>query len=94
MSERANGGDPRDLLAVIEALEVKNSTLTEKNVALIEQVQALSDKIAGLEKRLDRNSSNSSLPPSSDRFSTKPKPESPNRTARPGDGSQARQATR
>ena len=82
MSERAQGGDREDLLGVIEALQVENSSLIERNAALAEQVQALSAKIAGLEKRLGRDSSNSSLPPSSDRFSSTPKPESQNRAAR------------
>ncbi len=39
-------------------------------------------KIAELERKIGRNSSNSSLPPSSDLFARPAKPESPNRKAR------------
>lgn len=92
MSESA--GDV-ELLRAIEALRAENALLVEKNAGLVdqvdglsvanaglvEQVETLGAKIAELERKLGRNSSNSSLPPSSDRFG-KPKPESPNRAAR------------
>ena len=92
MSESA--GDV-EFLRAVEALRGENAVLVAKNAGLVEQVDALSvanaslveqvdalaAKIAGLEKRLGKNSSNSSLPPSSDRFG-KPKTESPNRAAR------------
>jgi transposase len=76
------------LVEQVGALSVANAGLVEQvgalsvaNAGLVEQVETLGAKIAGFEKRLGRNSSNSSLPPSSDRFG-KPKPESPNRAAR------------
>lgn len=47
-----------------------------------ELIHELRRKIAELEKRLGKNSSNSSLPPSSDRFVKPTKTESPNRKAR------------
>lgn len=47
-----------------------------------ELIGELERKVAALEKRLGKNSSNSSLPPSSDRFRTPAKTESPNRKAR------------
>ncbi len=50
--------------------------------ALQAQVEELAAKVSELDKRLSRNSSNSSLPPSSDRGPKPPKPESPNRAAR------------
>jgi len=79
--------DDRD--RTIVALQGQNAMLRKEtdglraeNASLREEVSALAHKITGLEKKLGRNSSNSSLPPSSDRFVKPPKPESPNRKAR------------
>ena len=59
--------------------------LTAENAELRAQIEVLTGKIAELEKRLSKDSSNSSKPPSSDRFK-KPRPESPNRAARRAEG--------
>jgi hypothetical protein len=63
-------------------LKVDNETLRTENSELRVQIELLATKITGLEKKLGRNSSNSSMPPSSDVFSKPAKPESPNRKAR------------
>jgi len=82
-----------ELLEVIEALRAENAVLVERatvleatNASLAEELAKLSDKVAELEKKLSRNSSNSSLPPSSDRFGSKGKPENVNRAARRAKG--------
>lgn len=59
----------------LEQLAVTNASQTE----LIYQLQR---RLAALESRLGKDSTNSSLPPSSDRFTKRDKPESPNRAAR------------
>lgn len=64
-----------------EELGAENSALRAQVVVLTDQVAVLTDKVAELEKKLSKDSSNSSLPPSSDRFN-RPRPESPNRAAR------------
>jgi transposase len=56
----------RELLAVV----VAQAELIEQQATRIEE---LTGRVAELERRLGRNSQNSSLPPSSDRFA-KPKP--------------------
>ena len=65
-----------------EALHFEIDSLQLQNTTLAKQVEVLTTKIAELEKRLGRNSSNSSLSPSSDLFGRKSTPESPNRKAR------------
>jgi len=75
----------RAQLETLQALDASKDDalgqLTDKNTALEVLVDQLQRKIAELEKRLSKNSTNSSLPPSSDLFSKK-RPESPNRAAR------------
>jgi len=64
-------------------LEAENSALRARVADLNEQVAALAGKVADLEKLLGRNSSNSSMPPSSDPGSAKTaRPENANRAAR------------
>lgn len=83
------GAADREALSRVE-LEVENAQLVAENAALRarvgelnDQVAALAGKIADLEKVLGRNSSNSSMPPSSDVGSAKTKrPENANRAAR------------
>jgi transposase len=72
----------RELRETIETIREENKALHETNATREEQIELLAAKIAGLEKKLGQNSSNSSLPPSSDRGPRPPKPESPNRAAR------------
>jgi transposase len=67
----------------------ENTALRAENAALGQQVSVLEGKIdvmartiAELEKKLGRNSQNSSMPPSSDIFSKPAREESPNRKAR------------
>jgi transposase len=69
------------LRAALDKSEAENAALREENVAQAARIEELASKIAELEKKLGRNSSNSSLPPSSDR-DRQSKPESPNRAAR------------
>lgn len=57
-----------DLTALVQ-------TLTESNAALNETIKELQETIKELQRQLDRNSQNSSKPPSSDGFN-KPKPQS------------------
>ncbi len=64
----------RELLAVV----VAQAELIEQRTARIEE---LSERVAELERRLGQNSRNSSLPPSSDRF-TAPKPQRRRRSGR------------
>ena len=70
-------------------LRAENAELRAQNVALGEEISALkatietmARTIAVLEKKLGRNSQNSSLPPSSDMFTKPAKEENPNRKAR------------
>src|SRR5664280_1756163 len=57
--------------------------LADENVELRSEIDSFARKIAALEKRLSKNSENSSLPPSSDLFGPKKdKPENANRAAR------------
>ena len=63
-------------------LHFEIDSLRSLNATLVGQIEALTTKISELEKRLGRNSSNSSLSPSSDLFGRKMTPESPNRKAR------------
>ena len=50
--------------------------LLEENRQTLEENRALRERIAELERRLARNSSNSNNPPSTDRFVKKSKPKS------------------
>jgi transposase len=72
-------GDPAGVS--IESLSAENAALSARNAELISEIQLLTRKVTELEKRLSKNSSNSSLPPSSDRFGLA-KPENANRAAR------------
>ena len=76
-----------DLLALIALLQDQNTqlkaqiaALEEQNAVLAAGNERLTVRVAELERRLDRNSGNSSLPPSSDRF------ERPAKPARPASG--------
>ena len=75
-------GDVDSLRSENEALRFEIDSLRLQNTTLAKQVEVLTTKIAELEKRLGRNSSNSSLSPSSDLFGRNSTPESPNRKAR------------
>ncbi len=67
----------------IGRLTDENSELIVEIVELRAAVDSFARKIASLEKRLGKNSENSSLPPSSDLFGPKKdKPENANRAAR------------
>ncbi len=68
------------LLTVQQAAE--KAGLQEEVSALKEKIGVLARIIAELEKKLGRNSQNSSMPPSSDIFAKPAKEESPNRKAR------------
>lgn len=72
-----------DAQARIAELEAENAALRARVAELNEQVALLVGKIADLEKRLGRDSSNSSKPPSSDAGTAKSaRPENANRKAR------------
>jgi transposase len=78
-----------DLVREIAELRAENAELRAHNVALGREISALEGTIetmartiAALEKKLGRNSQNSSMPPSSDVFTKPAKEESPNRKAR------------
>lgn len=81
--------DPSSDAPTYEELAAENAELRRRleqlagtnasQVGLIDQLQR---RIAALESRLGKDSTNSSLPPSSDRFTKKAKGESPNRAAR------------
>lgn len=79
--------DPQARIVELETrnaeLEVENKALRARVGELNEQVVALAGKIADLEKRLGKDSSNSSMPPSSDTGSAKSaRGENANRKAR------------
>jgi hypothetical protein len=72
-----------DLLALLQQqnaeLKARNAALEQRCAALEEANERLTARVAEPERRLGRNSGNSSLPPSSDRFTSpekKPKPTS------------------
>ena len=56
---------------IIERLMNQNQKLAEQNALLLQKVQQLEEKIA----RFEKNSNNSSKPPSSDIINPKPKRE-------------------
>jgi len=60
-----NAGAQSDAERNAELIQ-KNSVLTEQNAALAEQVKFLAEQVAELTRLLNRNSSNSHKPPSSD----------------------------
>jgi transposase len=73
-----------DLLALIALLQDQNiqlkaqiAALEEQDAALAAENERLTARVAELERRLNRNSGNSSLPPSSDRFERPAKPSRP-----------------
>jgi transposase len=73
-----------ELLTLIAVLQEQNTqakaqvaALEEQNAALAAEVDRLNGRVAELERRLSRNSGNSSLPPSSDRFERPTKPAKP-----------------
>jgi len=66
----------------LEELIAENESLRGENSTMALRIESLVSRIAELEKRLGRNSQNSSLPPSSDLFGRAARPESPNRAAR------------
>src|SRR5215469_4005957 len=57
----------------LQHLEQENRDLREQLVHRDEQIEQLREHITALEERLAKNSRNSSLPPSSDRFVRHPK---------------------
>ncbi len=63
-------------------LRAENSALREEVSALKDRIDVMARTIAELEKKLGRDSSNSSMPPSSDIFAKPAKEESPKRKAR------------
>ncbi len=69
-----------------ETLRSDCEILRSDNDSLNKQIQTLASKIAELEKKLGRNSSNSSLPPSRDNPNFKPKEISQNRAQRRAKG--------
>ena len=76
----------KELVAALQLLTVQQAAekagLQEEVSALKEKFGVLARIIAELEKKLGRNSQNSSMPPSSDMFTKPAKEESPNRKAR------------
>lgn len=86
MSAAESAASREDLLVLVELLRAQNAALEEQNAALaarVEQLEAenrqLRVRVAELERRLSRNSSNSNLPPSTDVFGrpkAEPKPKS------------------
>jgi transposase len=79
-----------DLLALIGLLQRQNEELAAANERLAEANERLTVRVAELERRLGRNSGNSSMPPSSDTFGRperKPKTKSERKRGRqPGAG--------
>lgn len=67
--------EPETLADYVLALQDQVSFLTDQFTALTGQVQQLTDEVAELKSRLNKNSQNSSKPPSSDGLK-KPKPKS------------------
>ena len=71
------------LAGEVDQLTDEVDRLAGENVGLRSEIDSFARKIAALEKRLSKNSENSSLPPSSDLFGRKKdKPENANRAAR------------
>ncbi|PYC86607.1 hypothetical protein C7C46_05720 [Streptomyces tateyamensis] len=77
-----------DLLALVAVLREQNAALAEQNAVLSARVvqqdaeiERLRGRVAELERRLDRNSGNSNLPPSTDLFG-RPKPDPEPRSPR------------
>lgn len=68
MSSGLESASREDLLAVIGLLQRQNEELAAANERLTEANERLTARVAELERRLGRNSGNSSLPPSSDTF--------------------------
>ena len=65
-----------------EVLHLENERLSSQVAELTTKIEMLTRKITELEKKLGQNSSNSSLPPSSDLFGRPAKTNSPNRKER------------
>jgi hypothetical protein len=57
----------------LSQLEQENSRLKEQFAQRDERIESLTQRLADLEEQMKKNSSNSSLPPSSDRFARQPK---------------------
>jgi len=60
-----------DLYKKLEISEQENRILREENQALRQEVQALKQEVKDLKERLNKNSNNSSKPPSSDGYGKK-----------------------
>lgn len=76
------GQSVEEVARLLEEAELTISSQADLISSQTVLIDELRRKIAEFEKRLDKNSSNSSLPPSSDRFQKPAKTESPNRKAR------------
>jgi transposase len=81
MAAGAERGDNK-VVAENERLHDEVDRLAGENVELRSEVESFARKIASLEKRVGKNSQNSSLPPSSDLFGRPKRPEIPNRATR------------
>ena len=68
MSSGLESASREDLLTVIGLLQRQNEELAAANERLVEANERLTARVAELERRLGRNSGNSSMPPSSDTF--------------------------
>lgn len=68
MSSGWESASREDLLAVIGLLQRQNEELAAANERLAEANERLAARVAELERRLGRNSGNSSMPPSTDTF--------------------------
>lgn len=68
MSSGLESASREDLLALIGLLQRQNEELAASNERLTEANERLTARVAELERRLGRNSGNSSMPPSSDTF--------------------------
>jgi transposase len=68
MSSGLGSASREDLLAVIGLLQRQNEELAAANERLAEANGRLTARVAELERRLGRNSGNSSMPPSTDAF--------------------------
>ena len=90
MSLGLESASREDLLVLIGLLQRQNEELAAANERLVEANERLTARVAELERRLGRNSGNSSMPPSSDTFGRPEKKAAPKsgrkRGRQPGTG--------